>query len=311
MLLKRFLQDKFKSVQDKVDMNEHFFALMMGMVGNVYYVHGSDGSDSYSGEDKDHPLLTITAALAKCTADNNDYIIILDYYQATGETWPIAVNKSRVHIMGVSGKGCPWPWVQPTGSTAAFNFTTGSGYSEICGLELGAGSASGCIEVTTSGLWGLHIHDCHLGSETIGMSALYGIQTPAGELIQGLIENCKFGGALTSDGIRINANAGPNAVRGCVIRNNIFRPDGIGINVLDVSAAFNEGGIFDNRFVMSSDANGKGVTFASGAVGLVDGNVGVMEDGAAPTNNPFSDGGTGMGWGINYQGGTALLAGPA
>jgi hypothetical protein len=130
-------------------------------------------------------------------------------------------------------------------------------------------------------------------------------------MIHWLIEYNKFGGKVASDGINIPTNAGPNSVRGTIIRKNLFRVDGIGINVLDVSAHFHEGGIFDNRFVMSADTDGKGVDFASGAAGFVDGNVGVMEDGDAPTNNPFKDAGTGMGWGINYKGGTALLADPA
>ena len=311
MLLKRFIQDKFKSVHDKIDLMENFWAIMAGMVGNVYYVHSS-GSDSYSGLDKDHPLLTITAALAKVTHQNNDYIIILDYYQSTGETWPIAVNKQRVHIIGVSGPGCPWPWVQPPDDTAAFNFTGNNGYSEIAGLELGAGASHGCIEVTHGGIWGLNIHHNHFGTDTIGMTGLYGIYTPVGALMSSLIEHNKFGGGLTSDGINVPGNTAANSLRGCVIRKNFFRPDGIGINI-QVAADFDEGGIFDNRFVMSSDATGKAITLVAGVVGgMIDGNVAGVTGQEAPTNNPYlATTACGPAWGVNYKGGTALLAAAA
>jgi hypothetical protein len=284
---------------------------VMNSESSVFFVNGNTGNDSdgENGQRPETPLLTITKALSLCTSGKNDYIFVLDYYQATGETWPIAITKQQVHIIGVTDEGCPWPWIQPPGNTAAINCSGNSGYSEIAGLELGAGAAHGCIEFTHSGIWGVHIHHCNFGSSTVGMTGKHGIAMPSGANTEGLIEKCKFGGGLTNDGINLDSAAAA-ALYGCVIRNNIFRVAGIGINV-SLALNFYDGGIFDNKFVMSSDANGTGITFASGATGFVDGNVGVMEDGAAPTNNPFSDGGTGMGWGINYKGGTALLAAPA
>lgn len=301
MLLRSYLDKKFKKVQNKVDVNEHFFALAMGMVGNVYYVHGSSGSDSYSGLDKDHPLLTITAALAKCTSQNNDYIIVLDYYQATGETWPIAITKQRVHIIGVSGKGCPWPWVQPPGDTAAFNFSGNSGYSELAGFELGAGASHGCVDVTHGGIWGLHIHDNHFGTDAIGMTAGHGIHTPVGAMMQTLIENNKFGGYISGNGINIPGNTAANSLRGCVIKNNFFRVAGIGINI-DVAADFDEGGILDNRFVLSSDAAGKAIDLVAGVTGgLFDGNQSVWDDGTDATTHGYRTiTACDVGWGLNY-----------
>lgn len=287
---------------------------VMNAESSVFFVstaaRGGDDSAANYGQTPDTPLLTLTYALSLCTDEKNDFIFLLDYYQPTGETWPISIAKGLVHIIGISQRGCPWPWVQPSGDVAAFSLTTGAKHVEIAGLDIGAGATAACISMDTSGLWGLHVHDCTLGGQN-SMSGKYGINMASGEIIHGLIENCKFGGGLTADGICVPTNAGPNSVKGTVIQNNIFRVDGVGINVLDTTAAFHDGGILNNKFVMSADTDGKGVDFASGATGFVDGNVGVMEDGAAPTNNPFKDAGTGMGWGINYKGGTALLAGPA
>ncbi|MHC4464257.1 MAG: hypothetical protein ACYS30_22935, partial [Planctomycetota bacterium] len=272
----------------------------MNSESSVFFVNSnssdSNDSDGLYGQFPENPLETITQAITNCTTNKNDYIFIMDYYQGTGETWPISINKGMIHIIGISNPAVPWPWVDPTGDTAAFSFTTAGAYGEIAGLDLGGGTNYACLSVDTSGLWGNWIHHCNLG-HTQGMAGEHGISTPAGEMIHWLVEHCKFGKSLTADGIEIPTNAGPNSVRGTVIRNNLFRVSGVGINVLDTTGDFDEGGIFDNRFVMSADTDGKGIDFASGAVGFVDGNVGVMEDGAAPTNNPFKDAGTGMGWG--------------
>lgn len=285
---------------------------VMNSESSVFFVK-TGGSDSAAnqGQTPDTPLLTITKALDLCTDAKNDFIFILDYYQSTGETWPISIAKGLIHIIGISQRGCPWPWVQPSGDKAAFSLTTGGKHIEIAGLELGAGASYGCISIDTSGLWGLHVHDCNFGTVN-GMTGAYGINMPAGEMIYGLIENNKFGYGLTASGICVPTNAGPNSVHGAVIQNNLFRVlQGKGIDVLDTTADFDEGGIFNNKFSIPDSGDGEAVDFASGAVGMVDGNTGVKEDGDAPTQNPFKDAGTGMGWGINYKGGTALIADPA
>jgi hypothetical protein len=283
----------------------------MNSESSVFFVNGVTGDDTAGnyGQTPDTPLLTLTTALSLCTTNKNDYIFVLDYYQPTGETWPISISKGMVHIIGITNPAVPYAWVQPPADTAAFSYTTGGAYGEISGLDIGAGASHACIEVNTSGLWGNWIHGCTFG-HTQGMSGLHGIWTPSGEMIHWLVEDNTFGELLTSDGINIPTNSGPNSVRGTVIQNNRFRVSGIGINVPMTTADFDEGGIFNNRFEMSSDAEGKAITFGTGAVGWVDGNVGAMNDGAAPTNNPYT-GGTTMIWGINYKGGTALLAAPA
>lgn len=285
----------------------HKYSPAMTPNSHVFFVNGSSGSDSAenNGQTADTPLLTITAALGKCTHQAGDYIFVLDYYQAAGETWPIAITKQCVHIIGSSHRGCPWPWVQPTGDTAAFSFGSGSGYSEICGFELGGGANHGCIEATHAGIEGLYIHDNHFGSDFVGMTGGYGIYVPlAGAIMKGLIENNQFGGGLTSDGINL-----AGGISGCVIRKNHFRVDGIGINIT-IAKDFDDGGIFDNSFVMSSDASGKAITMVAGVTGgMIDGNVAGVASQEAPTNNPYkATTACGPAWGVNYKGGTALLA---
>ena len=304
----------------------------MNSQSHVFFVDGTStvGNDSAAdyGQFPDAPLLTITKAISLCTTQANDYIFILNYpATAPAETWPIAIGKERVHILGVHQAMIPnFKIVSPyaTADTAVFSFESYGAYCELGHLIMGCGNASstrGAIEMHTGGLWGNWIHNCGFGlTNRSGTNAAYGISVgglvagePAGEIVYGLIEDNIFGALISADGIYVPnvPFVGPNSCCGTVIRRNRFAVAGIGINVLHTVADFKSGGIFDNYFEMSSDVAGKGITFASGAKGAVHGNVGVMMDGAAPTNNPFSDAGTGMGWGINYQGGTALLAGPA
>lgn len=286
----------------------------MNSESHVFFVDGTNGVGddgvNNEGQTPDEPLLTITAALAKCTAAKNDFIFILNYYQATGETWPISISKGQVHIIGIGYSSGPWNWVQPTGDTAAFTLTTGADGVEIAGLEIGAGATHGGIEMATSGLWNLHVHDCGFGTEN-GMTGAYGIRagdgTTGGELINALIENNRFGRKLTASGIEVpTALTGPNDVKGCIIRNNKFEvaTGNVGINVPKTSASFADGGIFDNTFLVPAEA-GAAITFGAGTTGIVDGNRAYMLDESTILSaEVFRSGADGMSWGQNYVSGT-------
>jgi len=283
-------------------LNKYFPA--MTTKSHIFFVDGGSGDDGANtgGQIPEEPFLTITKALSECTSGAGDFIFVLDYYQATGETWPIAITKQRVHIIGCTEKGTPWPWVCPTGDTAAFEFQGNSGYSEICGFEIGAGDNHGCIETTHSGIEGLHIHDIVFASEIGGMTAKYGIYThTGGVLMKALIENCNFGGGISADGILISGSTGAHSVKGCRIKNNFFRVDGIGINIA-LAANLGDGGIFDNRFVISSDAAGKAIDLVAGVTGgLIDGNQSVWDDGTDATTNGYRTiTACDVGWGLNY-----------
>ena len=313
-----------KNIRDMVRMYGQEYLAVCGLAkyfptmnaeSSVFFVNGSSGNDSAAnfGQTPDTPLLTITKALSLCRTGKNDYIFILDYYQATGETWPIAIAKSQVHIIGITGNAISWPWVQPPGDTAAFTFGSDSAYSETAGLEIGAGASHGCIEFITGGLWGVHIHDCGFGTHN-GMTAMCGIRatggsTPTiGEIINGLIENNRFGAQLTLSGIEVPATfVGPNSVEGTIIRNNTFKvaTGNFGINVLCTTANFADGGIFDNVFIVVDEA-GAAITFAAGALGMVDGNKAVGLVSNALTAKVFLTGEAGFGWGRNYVNVTAV-----
>lgn len=102
--------------------------------GNVYFVNGADGSDSNSGESPDQALLTINAAFAKCTANQNDIVYLIG--DSSGVTMSAALdwNKNYTHLIGVCA---------PTrvGQRARiFQLSTLTGASPLLTV-----SASGCV----------------------------------------------------------------------------------------------------------------------------------------------------------------------
>lgn len=296
----------------------------MNSESHVFFVDGTDGVGDNGvntlGQIPDDPFLTITHALSKCTADKNDFIFILNYYQATGETWPIVISKAQVHIIGLGYSSGPCNWVQPTGDTAAFAISSPANGCEIAGLEIGAGATHAGIEVIYGGVWNIHIRDCGFGTEN-GMTGAYGIRTSngvlGGELINALIENNRFGIKLTASGIEIcSAKTGPNSIEGCIIRDNIFKINSgdVGINVAFTSADFADGGIFNNKFILAEDSTGDAITLAAGVTGgFIDGNIAsVLANLATMNNNPYlTTTACGPAWGLNRKGGSELAVSPA
>lgn len=279
-------------------------------VGNVYFVDGgSTGlAAGHAGTSPNTACLTLTAALAKCTDGNNDFIFVLNYGSAgrTAETWPIVVSKSMVHIIGTTGKPSGmWATVTATGENKdAFNIATAGGHCEIAWLEIGgtaAGSGSGInVGITPAGApWGLHVHDCWFGvADGAGANGIY---VPSGcDAPQMAIERCRFGDALTGTGIKISGVC----TRG-TITDNVFTRTPVGI-LLSGTSVF----VARNYIAMGSDAAGKGMNVATTAAKCyITDNQGTFGD-AAATNCPFLENNSTdvNDWGLNYQDITACLS---
>lgn len=270
-------------------------AMWLGLpigAGDVYFVDmPPNGDDGNIGTRPDQPFLTIEHAIGECADDHNDYIIVLDCWQE--DTFPVSINKRRVHIIGLDVENGKYPRMNAPTDTAIF--TLDADYCEIAGLSLNAGVSHGAIEWT-----GYHgrgaIRRCWFG-ETGG--GLYGIYDPAPhDAAEMLIEDCRFGNGLTSDGIRI----AHNMTRG-IIRNNLFRPQAIGINV---TANMKLGWILSNRFVCFEDGNGAAITLTNSDDIFIDDNRANRGKAHWGANNPYVDGGTNH-WGNNYQDILAVL----
>jgi len=269
--------------------------------GKVFWV-ASGGSNDNDGS-PDYPFLTITYALSKCTAGNEDTIYInSDYWQATGETWPISVNKTNVHIKGVNyGPTGYGPTIKPTGDTAAFDMVSAGAGSEICNLALAGGATAACIELEGTGhFW---IHDCMFGNADNGAGA-YGILSTQGTVnAECVIEDNVFHGDLANVPGKLTENGiqaiGTNLFRHTIIRRNYFLGLAVGINLGSAAGL----SILDNKFVCADSGDGEAIALATGARGcMVDGNV-VMNGGdAAMTQQPYVDvAATNKNhWGVNW-----------
>lgn len=267
------------------------------------FVNGSNGVNTNDGLTRDKPLLTLTAAIAKQTDENKHlYIFVERFYQPTGETWPIALNKDNVHIIGMGTPSGTWTFMKPTGSTPAM--TISADRCEIAGFEIGGGTNDGAVEFTAA--WGTLIHDCWFGvtGTTAGQDGIR-VASSASYLT---VYGCYFGQALTRDGIRIEGAAvrGMLGLRG--YPSNMFRGvPGVGIQII---GQVPYGGVYDNLFAMPSDTKGKAITYSNTGANHThfDGNRGCYGS-TSGSSNPFLDTSQAPGnhWGVNYDGELATL----
>lgn len=272
--------------------------------GDVIYVDGN-GPDTNSGLRPDRPVASFLRALSLCTNDRNDTIVVLDYWAAATEEWPIVVDKSMVSIIGVPLAGAMWPQINPVGDFAGFSITAAG--VEICNLSVNGGAGHGAIEIAAA-IWGSEIHHCWFGEMGTAQDGIRGV-APF-DAIYLKVWGCRFGAGLTRDGVRLDHNATRGMIGAPGLESNWFRGiPGIAINVVN---QFSQGGIFDNRISMPADTAGDAITLAAGAVGIhVDGNSASFGETAAAHNNPYLDNNAAdlNTWGMNYWNNTLTVPG--
>jgi len=235
----------------------------------------------------------MTAALALCTNDKNDTIVVLDYWQPAGETWPVDVNKSKVRIIGSpSGSARAWVCMNPPGDTASLDISASDVH--IRDIYFDAGVSHGGIEFS-DGVCRVGIHRCWFGT------GAYGVYDNTGGVAFSLeIADCYFCQALTSHGIYVNDD--PAFL---YIHDNMFDAcQGDAINIV-------QGGgdrVINNIIACSSDLQGTGITLGASVYRcLCAWNVANFGD-ADMAANPFEDGAAGdtNHWMANYKGITII-----
>jgi len=282
--------------------------------GTVFWVDSGweyPGNDDHDGLTKDSPLRTITEALSRCTDNMDDVILVKDAWQEATETWPILVDKKRVHIIGISGpQGQKVKMVPPPlGDTAAFDIRAAANTSEIAGFELGGGDTHGCIELANPmGVW---IHDIWFGNalHLAGTTPLHGIYNPTGLNASSCrIERCRFFGSsgpgqggISGNGIEdfaTGAGAG-GTFRNSEIVNNRFTCLAFAIHMLKPGDA-----VIEHNYIMcpADDVVGRGI-YLQTATGCMMANnkagFGVID----MTQNPYYDHeGTSNAWLCNQNG---------
>jgi len=258
--------------------------------GDIFYVHGSSGDDTNDGATPETALLTITAALALCTAGANDYIFVISYPGDAGEAvWPIPIDTSKVHIIGTPTQASPSPLIDAPANTACFTIHASAGNVEIAGLEFSAGATAACIQ-NDGIVWKAHIHHNDFGWQAGARDGI--LLTGAVDPPHWYIHDNRFGLGITRNGIRFEHNSTRT-----VIQNNLFNvvSGAVGVHLQGLCT----GHIFvlDNYFLVADVGAGEAITTSATALGLAAGNV-AAEGKAALGNIPYVDGGA-FSWGNN------------
>lgn len=76
--------------------------------GNIYFVSSVTGSSVNAGNRPDKPVATVAQAIALCTANNDDVIVVLPGHAETVTATSIDLNIAGVRIIGM-GKGLKRP----------------------------------------------------------------------------------------------------------------------------------------------------------------------------------------------------------
>jgi len=277
--------------------------------GRVYWVDGINGNNANVGTRPSLPWLTIAYALTQCTNLRNDYIVVLDHYQ---EAMPIAINKTRVHIIGLSSNpSSPYVRLNAAGNnTAIFTIGATSHECEISGFNFGAGALHAAIENVAGAPRGVYIHDNQFGHDYAcqGNTPRDGINIAVNAVAIRIVRNKFLGtgncGETTRDAIRWNGPAA-DPLNGNIDENEFLGLPGVGINIVDSDA----GGcmtVKDNVFACGGDVAGSAITLGVNTWGyLVVGNKALYgEATAAMANNPYLDGAAAFSnhWMGNYKG---------
>ena len=206
---------------------------MIGLpyVGDIYYVDGVNGNDSYGGTRPDNAFATLSKALAATTNYHHDVIVIVPTSIGTGEpyaiteTAAIAWNKSLTHLIGDVSPSMLSQRVKVYTATAALSpFVTISGQGCIFkNVMFYSAATTNYINVRVSGNRN-YFENCHfagLMNATAAANAtgssleLYGAQenvfvncTVGADTVTRTANNANLRFALGSDTVARNIFAG-------------------------------------------------------------------------------------------------------
>jgi hypothetical protein len=161
--------------------------------GNIYYVVQTTAAD-YAQILADYQVAysdgtyavhtTIQSALDACTANRDDYVVVLPNSADYDITAALTMSKARVHLIcptGIGWNGIPGNVARIHQNTAALsNITVTADCVEIAGLFFkqydSTGYDSPAVILATGTRWALHIHDCFFGMSASNAAKPCGIE---------------------------------------------------------------------------------------------------------------------------------------
>lgn len=172
--------------------------------GKTFYVSSVTGQSTGTGGSPQSPVTTIALALALCTANQGDLIVLLPKHAETiTAAGGIALSKAGVGVIG-AGVGAQRPTLTyTTANTATLTVTAADVYLENILFVGNFLSVAGAINVTATGL---KVENCEFRDTDASHGFLAAIlATGAANTADGLrVRNCKRFGLSTTGGAMIN-----------------------------------------------------------------------------------------------------------
>ncbi len=268
--------------------------------GKTYYVDDA-GADGNEGLDPNYPMLTIKAALARCTSSIGDAVVTMaksPSTPSTGEDWPINLNKAGVLLTGLYSRGLVSDSGFGSGTINVATLNIAANYVTVENLYLGCKSTgnTGGIVTFTGSTYASTFRNVVFDIQYV---AAYGILVAADQPYL-LVEDCIFGRGDVA-GYTTACISLSNATFG-MIRRNVFQGfAGIGVSI---GAACGNCSVLANYFRLPSDTAGKAVTCAAGSSGnFIAGNYATFGS-VDPANDAYKDLSTAdyNDWGPNWNG---------
>ena len=250
------------------------FYMFDGTVGNVFYVFaGAVGSGD--GFSPGNACVTINAAIALCTANNGDIIVVLPGHTETVVAAAgVLVNVAGVKIVGM-GVGRSRPTITFTTSTAAsFDITSANTTIENLVLVCGIDAQLAMVNITAADV---AFDKCELETNSGTVGTVAGILTAA-TATRLRVENCFFRGPATNTGTTTTAQIKHEAGVDYVIRKNYFTGK-MTQSIVNVATVL-RGLIDDNRFVVATGT--AAITMAAASTPFITNNRINVPSGTAP-----------------------------
>ncbi len=119
--------------------------------GTYLFVHSGVGADTNTGRDKQHALATVAAAIAKCTANKSDVIVVMPGHAETYSTaTALNLNVAGVRIVGLgSGLGRP-TFTLGTATTATITVSAANCGWDNCVFIANFANIATCFTLSTA-----------------------------------------------------------------------------------------------------------------------------------------------------------------
>jgi hypothetical protein len=179
MLLRSYLEDKFKKSQDVLDKVDQALIPSMVGLGSLFYVDATNGDDTFDGKSWKKAKATIDAAIGLCTADKGDRILMAPWHAET----LTAATSCVMDIAGVSLLGIVQGNQRPTislGTLAAATISVTAANCRISGIKLISAviDATAGITVAATGD-GLEVDNCIITDGGAALEMVIGISLAA------------------------------------------------------------------------------------------------------------------------------------